>query len=131
MKTPSMLGAVLLLAAVSSAAAEPIRAGYEVELSRGEELWRASTVAPLGEGQPIRQGLGPYVVTLGVTEGAQDRYTLSVRVTGLPGTPSADEVVLDRAFEGDHREQLEFAASDGTLAVKGVIFVGAPRLAAK
>jgi len=125
------LSAALLLLATSALAGEPIRAGYEVTLTKGEDVWRATTVAPIEAGQPIQQGLGPYAVSMSVTEGKADRYTLLVRVTGLPGSPDEEAEFVRKEFAGDHRQQLEFAASGRDLALKGVIFVGPPKRAAK
>lgn len=125
------LSAALLLLATGALAGEPVRAGYEVQLTKGEDVWRASTIAPIEPGLPIQQGLGPYVVSMSVTEGKADRYTLLVRVTGLSGSPGEKAEFVRKEFAGDHRQQLEFAASGGELAVKGVIFVGPPKRAAK
>jgi hypothetical protein len=126
-------GAVILLAVVSAAAlaGEPIRAGYEVVLTKGDDTWRASTVVPVEPGQPIQQGLGPYVVSMTVKEQKAGKYTLSVRVTGQPGSSGASPELIDKSFDGNHKEQLEFATAAGGLAVKGVIFVGPPRSAAR
>lgn len=126
-------GAFTLLVVVSAAAlaGEPIRAGYEVVLTQGDDTWRASTVVPVEPGQPIQQGLGPYVVSMTVKEQKADKYTLSVRVTGQPGSPAASPELIDKSFDGNHKEQLEFATAAGGLAVKGVIFVGPPKSAAR
>lgn len=126
------LGTALLSLIVSTAAsAEPIRAGYEVTLKDAKDTWQASTVVPVEPGQPIQQGLGPYVVSMTVKEDKADKYTLLVRVTGLPGSATENSEFIRKSFAGDHKQQLEFAASEGGLAVKGVIFVGPPRSAAK
>ena len=129
MKTLST--AVLLLVAATTATAEPIRAGYEVTLKNAKDTWQATTVVPVEPGQPIQQGLGPYVVSMSVQEDKGDRYTLLVRVTGLPGSATENSEFIRKSFPGDHKQQLEFAASEGDLAVKGVIVVGPPRSAAK
>lgn len=129
MKTLST--AVLLLLVSASAAADPIRAGYELVLKKGEDTWQATTVVPVEPGQPIQQGLGPYVVAMTVKEDKADKYTLFVRVTGLPGSATANPEFIRKSFPGDHTQRLEFAASEGGLALKGVIFVGPPRSAAK
>lgn len=123
--------ALLLLVASTTLAAEPIRAGYEVTLKNTKDTWQASTVVPVEPGQPIQQGLGPYVVWMTVKEGNADKYTLLVRVTGLPGSATEDSEFIRKSFAGDHKQQLEFAASEGDLAIKGVIFVGPPRSAAR
>ena len=122
---------LLLVASTTTVAAEPIRAGYEVTLKNTKDTWQASTVVPIEPGQPIQQGLGPYVVSMSVKEDKADKYTLLVRVTGLPGSATEDSEFLRKSFPGDHKQQLEFAASEGDLAVKGVIFVGPPKSAAK
>jgi hypothetical protein len=129
MKTLSAV--VLLLAASTALAGEPIRAGYEVVLTKGEDIWRASTVVPVEAGQPIQQGLGPYVVSMNVKEDKGDKYSLVVRVTGQPGSTTEKSEFIRKSFGGNHKEQLEFAASEGGLTVKGVIFVGPPKSAAK
>lgn len=126
------LGTALLLLASSTAfTAEPIRAGYEVTLKNAKDTWQATTVVPVEPGQPIQQGLGPYVVSMSVKEGKADKYTLLVRVTGQPGSPAETSEFIRKSFAGDHKQQLEFAASEGDLAVKGVIFVGPPKSAAR
>src|SRR5688572_20507163 len=122
---------LLLLASTTTFAVEPIRAGYEVTLKDTKDTWQASTVVPVEPGQPIQQGLGPYVVSMSVKEGKADKYTLLVRVTGLPGSATENSEFLRKSFAGDHKQQLEFAASEGGLAVKGVIFVGPPKSAAR
>ena len=124
-------GAAAFLLASSAIAAEPIRAGYEVVLTKGDDLWRANTVVPVEAGQPIQQGLGPYVVSMSVKEEKADKYTLLVRVSGQPGSATEDSEFIRKSFSGNHKERLEFAASEGGLAVKGVIFVGPPKSAAK
>jgi len=123
--------ALLLLASTAALAGEPIRAGYEVTLTQGDDVWRATTVVPVEPGQPILQGLGPYVVSMSVTEGKADQYALLVRVTGQPGSPAGKSEFIRQSFAGDHTQQLEFSANGGELAVKGVIFVGPPKSAAK
>lgn len=127
------LGTALLLLLASTAAVpgDPIRAGYEVVLKKGQDTWQATTVVPVEPGQPIQQGLGPYVVSMSVKEDQADKYTLLVRVTGLPGTTTENSEFIRKSFAGDHKQQLEFAASEGGLALKGVIFVGPPKSAAK
>lgn len=127
----STCGAMSLLLASSAFAADPIRAGYEVILTDGKDTWQATTVVPVEPGQPMLQGLGPYVVSMSVQEGKADRYSLLVRVTGLPGTAAEKSEFIRKSFPGNHKEQLEFAAADAGLSVKGVIFVGPPRSAAK
>jgi hypothetical protein len=122
---------LLLLASTAAVGGDSIRAGYEVVLKKGQETWQATTVVPVEPGRPIQQGLGPYVVSMSVKEEQADKYTLIVRVTGLPGTPTENSEFIRKAFAGDHKEQLEFAASEGGLALKGVIFVGPPKSAAK
>lgn len=122
---------LLLVASTATLAAEPIRAGYEVTLKNTKDTWQASTVVPVEPGQPIQQGLGPYVVSMSVKEGKADRYTLLVRVTGEPGSAAENSEFIRKSFAGDHKQQLEFATSKGDLAVKGVIFVGPPTSAAK
>lgn len=124
------VGAAVLLI-TSATQAEPIRAGYEVLLTKGDDTWRANTVAPLEVGRPIQQGLGPYVVSMNVTEEKGDAYTLLVRITGQPGSATETSEFIRKSFDGDHKQQLEFAASESGLAVKGVIFVGSPRTAAQ
>ena len=122
---------LLLVVSATAAAADPIRAGYEVVLKKGEDTWQATTVVPVEPGQPIQQGLGPYVVSMTVNEDQGDKYVLAVRVTGLPGSATANAEFIRKSFPGDHTRQLEFAASEGGLALKGVIFVGPPKSAAK
>lgn len=122
---------LLLVASTTTVAGEPIRAGYEVSLKDSKDTWQASTVVPVEPGRPIQQGLGPYVVSMSVQEDKADRYTLLVRVTGLPGSATEDSEFIRKSFAGDHKQQLEFTASEGGLAVKGVIFVGPPKSAAK
>jgi len=129
MKTLS--AALLVFAASAVLAGEPIRAGYEVILKDGTDTWRANTVVPIEAGQPIRQGLGPYVVSMSVKEAAGDRYSLLVRVTGQPGTATENAEFIRKSFDGSHQEQLEFKAAESGLAVEGVIFVGPPRSAAR
>lgn len=129
MKTLST--ALLLLLASTAVAAEPIRAGYEVTLKDAKDKWQASTVVPVEPGQPIQQELGPYVVSMSVKEDKADKYTLLVRVTGVPGSATENSEFIRKSFAGDHKQQLEFAASEGGLAVTGVIFVGPPKSAAK
>jgi hypothetical protein len=122
---------LLLLASTTTFAVEPIRAGYEVTLKDTKDTWQASTVVPVEPGQPIQQGLGPYVVSMSVNEDKADKYTLLVRVTGQPGSATESSEFIRKSFAGDHKQQLEFAASKGDLVVKGVIFVGPPKSAAK
>lgn len=122
---------VAALLITSAAQAEPIRAGYEVVLTKGEDTWRANTVVPLEAGQPIQQGLGPYVVSMNVKEEKGDAYTLLVRITGQPGSATENSEFIRKSFNGNHKQQLEFAASGDGLAVKGVIFVGPPKSAAR
>lgn len=122
---------LLLLASTAAVAGDPLRAGYEVVLKKGQDTWQATTVVPIEPGQPIQQGLGPYVVSMSVKEEQTDKYTLLVRVTGSPGTPTENSELIRKSFAGDHNQQLEFAASEGGLALKGVIFVGPPKSAAK
>jgi hypothetical protein len=129
MKTLSAV--ILLLAASTVFAAEPIRAGYEVILTKGEDVWRANTVVPVEAGQPIQQGLGPYLVSMDVKEDNGDTYSFVVRVTGLPGSATEKTEFIRKSFGGNHKEQLEFAASERGLSVKGVIFIGPPKSAAK
>jgi hypothetical protein len=119
------------LLASSVLAVEPIRVGYEVALAKGDDQWRANTVVPVEAGQPIQQGLGPYVVSMSVKEDKADHYTLLVRVTGQPGSATENSEFIRKSFPGNHKEQLEFATSESGLSVKGVIFVGPPRSAAK
>lgn len=121
---------LLLLASTAAVAGDPVRAGYEVVLEKGQDTWQATTIVPVEPGQPIQQGLGPYVVSMTVKEDQGDKYTLVVRVTGLPGTATENSEFIRNSFAGDHKQQLEFAASEGGLALKGVIFVGPPRSAA-
>jgi hypothetical protein len=111
-------------------AGESRRSGYEVFLTNGADKWEASTVAPLEKGR-IQQGLGPYLVTMSVVEESGDKYTMQLRVTGQPGAPTADSEFIRKSFAGTHTEQLEFAASEGDLAIKGVIFVGPPKRASR
>lgn len=125
----SACGSVLLLLAGAASAAEPIRAGYEVSLTKGEDLWRANTVVPVQAGQPIQQGLGPYVVSMTVKEDKGDKYTLQVAVTGQPGSATQRTEFLRQSFTGSHKEQLEFSAAKEGLGLKGVIFVGPPSVA--
>lgn len=125
----SACGSALLLLAGVVSAAEPIRAGYEVTLTQGEDLWRANTVVPVDSGQAIQQGLGPYVVLMNVKEGKGDQYTLQVSVVGQPGSATQKTEFLRRSFTGSHKERLEFSTSKGGLALKGVIFVGPPNVA--
>jgi hypothetical protein len=126
------LTAVLLLAASAAATAGgPIRAGYELVLKDGKDTLQATTVVPVEPGKPIQQGLGPYVVSMTVKEGKADKYTLDVRVTGLPGSASEKSELIRKSFAGDHKQQLEFTAVEGDLALEGVIFVGPPKNAAK
>jgi hypothetical protein len=122
---------LFLVASNTAVAADPIRAGYEVVLKKGQDTWQATTVVPVEPGQPLQQGLGPYVVSMSVKEDKGDKYTLNVRVTGQPGSSTEDSEFIRKSFAGDHKQQLEFAASEGGLALKGVIFVGPPRSAAK
>jgi hypothetical protein len=131
MKNVTLLacGSAILLVAVS-ASADPIRAGYELTLDKGKDHWEATTVVPVEAGQPIQQGLGPYVVSMKVKEEKGDKYTLLVSVLGEPGTSTEKSEFLRHAFPGNHKEQLEFSASEGALALKGVIFVGPPKSAA-
>jgi hypothetical protein len=121
---------VVLLLASSAYAGDPIRAGYEVMLDQEREHWEASTVVPVEAGQPIQQGLGPYVVSMNVKEEKADKYTLLVSVKGLPGSTTENSEFLRRSFAGDHKKQLEFSATEAGLSVKGVIFVGPPKSAA-
>lgn len=121
----------LLVASTATVTAEPLRAGYEVNLKNTHDTWQASTVVPVEPGQPIQQGLGPYLVSMSVKEDRTDKYTLLVRVTGLPGSATEKTEYINQSFAGDHRQQLEFAAAKGDLNVKGVIFVGPPKSAAK
>ena len=123
--------AVALLVVSSTFAADPIRAGYEVILTKGEDTWRATTVVPVEPAQPIQQGLGPYVVSMSVKEDKADKYSLLVRVTGQPGTPTENSEFIRKSFPGSHKEQLEFTAAEAGLTVKGVIFVGPLKSAAK
>lgn len=126
------LTALLLLAASGAATAgDPIRAGYEVALKDGKDTWQVTTVVPLEPGQPIQQGLGPYAVSMTVQEGKGGKYTLDVRITGLPGSATEKSEFMRKSFAGDHQQQLEFAAAEGKFALKGVIFVGPPKSAAK
>jgi hypothetical protein len=126
MKTSSI--ALLLLAASTTAtAADPIRAGYELVLKDGKDTLQATTVVPIEPGKPVQQGLGPYVVSMTVREGKADEYTLDVRVTGMPGSATEKSEFIRKSFAGDHKQQLEFAAVEGDLALEGVIFVGPPR----
>lgn len=124
------VGAAILLI-TSATQAEPIRAGYEVVLTKGEDAWQANTVVPVTVDQPIQQGLGPYVVSMNVKEEKGDAYTLLVRITGQPGSATENSEFIRKSFDGNHKQQLEFAASENGLAVKGVIFVGPPKSAAK
>jgi hypothetical protein len=124
-------GAAALLASAAAFAADSVRAGYEVTLTDGKDTWRANTVVPVEPGQPIQQGLGPYVVSMNVKEEKANKYNLLVRVSGLPGTATENAEYIRKSFAGDHKQQLEFAASEAGLAVKGVIFVGPPKSAAK
>ena len=123
--------ALLLLIASTTITAAPIRAGYEVTLKDAKDTWQATTVVPVEPGQPIQQGLGPYVVSMSVKEDKADRYTLLVRVTGQPGSSTENSEFIRKSFAGNHKQQLEFAASEGGLTVKGVIFVGPPKSAGK
>lgn len=130
MKTLST--AVLFLVASTTAnAGDTIRAGFEVVLKKGQDTWEVSTVVPVEPGKPIQVGLGPYAVSMKVKEEAVSKYTLNVRVTGLPGSATENSEFIRKSFPGDHTQQLEFAASEGGLALKGVIFVGPPKSAAK
>lgn len=122
-------GSVLFLLAGVASAADPIRAGYEVILTEGEDLWRVNTVVPLEAGQPLQQGLGPYVVSMTVTEDQGDNYTLQVAITGQPGSATQKTEFLRQSFKGNHKEQLAFSAAKDGLALKGVIFVGPPGVA--
>ena len=106
--------AVALLVVSSTFAADPIRAGYKVILTKGEDTWRATTVVPVS-----------------VKEDKADRYSLLVRVTGQPGTPTENSEFIRKSFPGSHKEQLEFTAAEAGLTVKGVIFVGPLKSAAK
>jgi hypothetical protein len=123
--------ALLLLVASTTIAAAPIRAGYEVALKDAKDTWQATTVVPVEPGQPIQQGLGPYVVSMSMKEDKGDKYTLLVRVTGQPGSSTENSEFIRKSFAGDHKQQLEFVASEGDLTVKGVIFVGPPKSAAE
>lgn len=122
-------GSALLLIAGAVSAAEPVRAGYEVSLTKGQDVWQANTVVPVEAGQPVQQGLGPYVVSMTVKEGKGDSYTLQVAVTGGPGSAAQKTEFLRQSFKGSHKEQLEFSAAKEGLALKGVIFVGPPSVA--
>jgi hypothetical protein len=122
--------AALLLITSSAIAGDLIRAGYEVVLTKGEDTWQASTVVPVEAGLPIQQGLGPYVVSMSVKEDKADKYSLLVRVTGQKGSATENSEFLRHTFDGNHKEQLEFAAAEGGLGLKGVIFVGPPKSAA-
>lgn len=119
----------LFLLAGAVSAAEPIRAGYEVVLTKGEDLWRANTVVPVEAGRPIQQGLGPYVVSMNVKEDKDDKYTLQVSITGQPGSATQKTEFLRQSFTGSHKKQLEFSAKKDSLGLKGVIFVGPPNVA--
>lgn len=124
-------GSALLFGCASAYAADPIRAGYEVTLDKGKDHWEATTVVPVEAGEPIQQGLGPYVVSMTVQEDKGDQYTLLVSVLGAPGTAKEKAEFLRHSFPGSHKEQLEFSASEAGLSVKGVIFVGPAKTAAK
>lgn len=125
----SACGSALFLVAGAVSAAEPIRAGYEVVLTKGEDLWRASTVVPVEANKALQQGLGPYVVSMTVKDDKDDEYTLQVIVTGQPGSATQKTEFLRQSFTGSHKKQLEFATAKEGLGLKGVIFVGPPSVA--
>jgi hypothetical protein len=130
MKTLITAG-LFLVASTTAAAGGTIRAGFEVVLKKGQDTWEVSTVVPVEPGKPIQVGLGPYAVSMTVKEDTANKYTLNVRVTGLAGTATENSEFIRKSFPGDHTQQLEFAVSDGGLALNGVIFVGPPKSAAK
>lgn len=123
--------ALFLVASTTATGGDPIRAGYEVVLKNGKDTWQVTTVVPVEPGQPIQTGLGPYAVSMTVKEETANKYTLNIRVTGLPGSATENSEFIRKAFPGDHTQQLEFAASENGLALNGVIFVGPPKSAAK
>lgn len=120
----SVCSSALFLLAGAASGADPIRAGYEVMLTKGEDQWRANTVVPVEGGQPIHQGLGPYVVSMTVREEKDDKYTLQVSVAGQPGSATEKKQFVRESFTGSHKEQLEFSATKDGLGLKGVIFIG-------
>jgi hypothetical protein len=122
---------LFFVASTTAVAGDTIRAGFEVVLKKGQDTWEVSTVVPVEPGKPIQTGLGPYAVSMTVKEDAANKYTLNVRVTGLPGTATENSEFIRKSFPGDHTQQLEFAATEGGLALSGVIFVGPPKSAAK
>jgi hypothetical protein len=79
----------------------------------------------------IQQGLGPYLVSMSIKEGEGDKYTLNVRVTGQPNSPTENSEFIRKSFPGSHAAHLEFAAAEGGLQLQGVIFVGPPKRAAR
>lgn len=129
MKTFTLISAVLLLAS-SALAAAPLKAGYQITLTKGKHTWDTKTVVPIEAGKPVRQGLGPYVVSMTVKEDTENKYTLLVSVIGKPGSTTAHSEFIHKSFRGTHTKQLEFATSKAGLALKGVIFVGPLKSAA-
>ena len=122
-------GIALVLVAGAVAAADPVRAGFEVALTQGEDVWRVNTVVPVEPDKALQVGLGPYVVSMTVKDDKGDQYTLQVVVTGQPGSATEKTEFLRRSFTGSHRKQLEFAAEKEGLGLNGVIFVGPQNVA--
>jgi hypothetical protein len=122
-------GVALFLAAGAASAADPVRAGFEVALTKGEDLWQVNTVVPIEANKALQVGLGPYVLSMTVKDDRDDEYTLQVIVTGQPGSATEKTEFLRRSFTGSHKKQLEFAVAKDGLGLTGVIFVGPPRVA--
>jgi hypothetical protein len=122
-------GVALFLVAGAVSAADSVRAGFEVVLTKGEDIWRVNTVVPVEPDKALQVGLGPYVVSMTVKDDKDDEYTLQVIVTGQPGSATEKTEFLRRSFTGSHKKQLEFAVANNGLGLNGVILVGPPSVA--